>query len=807
MTDEQWREKPMYTMVKAKMNDLREPLGAADAGPPKGRSQKERFSVGGMTCAACQARVQRVLGQEPGVNTASVNLMLKTADVEFDPMITSADTLIQAIIRTGYAAQLTPKGQTAAEEQVVRDREQAEEYAEFRIKAAVSGIMGVLAMIVSMPLMGRSETDPIMRWTMEWLTPGLHTALPWLFLINPAVLSYALLVMTLGVMGWAGQHFYTRAWSAFRHHAADMNTLVAVGTGAAFLYSVMATVAPELFRAAGVEPAVYYEGVIFIIALILTGNALEARAKRQTADALRTLVSLQPKLARVVREDGERDVAIEALQQDDVILVRPGERVPVDGEVLTGVSTVDESMLTGESVPVMKQAGDRVIGGTINTTGAFRFRATTLGSESVLASIVRLMRDAQGSRAPIQKLADQVSAVFVPVVLSLAVATFVVWFVTAGTAGFLLALQAAVAVLIIACPCAMGLAVPTALMVATGNGAAMGILIKGGEALQRASQVTTVVLDKTGTVTAGRPAVTDVLLAQHLPWTREELLQWVVSLEATSEHPLASAIVQYGEDHGIKREPVESFESVTGQGTTGVIEGKALVVGNATLMREWSVDVTAARAAADGFAVDGKTPVYIAVNGQWAGMLAIADPLQSYSLDAIQELKHLGMRVMMLSGDHVQTVQAVARQAGITEAVGGLLPQGKTDAIVRLQTMGEVVGMVGDGMNDAPALARADVGIAMGTGTDVAREASDMTLMRHDLRGVASGMRLARRTMRIMKQNLFWAFIYNVIGIPIAAGVLYPTTGLLLSPMLAGAAMALSSVSVVSNSLRLARRG
>jgi Cu+-exporting ATPase len=638
---------------------------------------------------------------------------------------------------------------------------------------------------------------------MEWLMPGLHRALPWLFLIKSTGLSYALLIMTVGVMGWAGRHFYVRAWSALRHHAADMNTLVAVGTGAAFVYSMFATVAPEFFHAAGVQPDVYYDGVIFIIALILTGNALEARAKRQTSDALRTLVNLQPKLARVFRENGEFEVAVEALQQGDVILVRPGERLPVDGEVLTGVSTVDESMLTGESVPVVKQAGDRVIGGTINKTGAFRYQATTLGSESVLASIVRLMRDAQGSRAPIQKLADQVSAVFVPIVLSLSVATFVVWFVTAGMGSSLHAFQAAVAVLIIACPCAMGLAVPTALMVATGKGAALGILIKGGEALQRASDVTTVVLDKTGTVTSGQPTVTDCMVASGLPWSRTEILRLLVSLEGTSEHPLAGAIVRYGEENSIEPTQAESSEAITGQGTIGVVEGMALAVGNASLMNQWAIDIKAGQDTADRLAAEGKTPVYVAVNGQWVGLLGIADTLKPYSVDAIEELKELGLRVVMLSGDHARTARAVAQQAGISEAIGGLLPEGKVEKIARLQKEGEVVAMVGDGMNDAPALARADVGIAIGTGADVAREASDITLMRHDLRGVASAIRLARRTMGTMKQNLFWAFIYNVVGIPIAAGALYPVTGMLLSPLLAGAAMAFSSVSVVSNSLRL----
>ncbi|HEX6059332.1 MAG TPA: heavy metal translocating P-type ATPase [Gemmatimonadaceae bacterium] len=769
-----------------------------------------RIPVSGMTCAACQSRVQRTLQKQPGVDDASVNLMMANATVTYDPSAISADRLVEAIRETGYGAELASADQTAFEEQEARDREQEEEFRALRLKAIVSGIAGLVAMLVSMPLMGGHAmhgpvADPFMRWAMESLTPALRGAAPWLYAIPAPALAYTLLVVTLGVMLWAGRHFYTRAWAAFRHHAADMNTLVAVGTGAAFLYSLVATVAPAFFVSRGVAPDVYYEAVIIIIALILTGNAFEARAKRQTSNALRALVSLQPKTARVVRDGAEVDVPVETLVGGETVVVRPGERIPVDGQLLSGESAVDESMLTGESLPVAKRAGDGVIGGTINRTGAFRYRATTLGSDSVLARIVKLMRDAQGSRAPIQRLADRISGVFVPVVLSLAIATFVLWFVAADAAPAVRAFAAAVAVLIIACPCAMGLAVPTAVMVATGKGAELGILVKGGEALQRAGDVGTVVLDKTGTVTEGRPTVTDVVLP-HAPRIDERrLLSLVASLEASSEHPLADAIVRRARELDLAIDAAESFASATGRGATGVVGGTALAVGNEALMAEWAVDVSPLRDAAERLAGEGKTPVYAAVDGALAGLLAVADPIKDGSREAIARLHRMGLEVVMLTGDNRRTAEAIAREAGIDRVVAGVLPEGKVAEIVRLQSGGAVVAMVGDGINDAPALAQADVGMAIGTGTDIAAEAGDVVLMRGDLRGAVDAIALSRRTMRTMKQNLFWAFVYNVVGIPVAAGALYPALGILLSPILASAAMAFSSVSVVTNSLRLRR--
>jgi Cu+-exporting ATPase len=784
--------------------------------------------VSGMTCAACQARVQRTLSRQPGVADASVNLMMQSASVKYDPSVITPEGLVEAIRKTGYGAELAAPDQTAFEEQEERDRAQVEEVRVLRRKAIASGIAGIIAMAVSMPLMSAIHhgsgvvADPFMRWAMDAFTPALRGVLPWLYALPASLLSYFLLVLTVGVMVWAGRHFYTRAWSAFRHRSADMNTLVAVGTGAAFLYSLVATVAPGLFVSRGIAPDVYYEAVIIIIALILTGNMFEARAKARTSSALRALVQLQPKTARVVRSGVEVDVPAEQVARGDTVVVRPGERIPVDGQISRGRSAVDESMLTGESLPVEKGIGDRVIGGTINGTGSFHYTATTLGSDSVLARIVKLMRDAQSSRAPIQRLADQVSGIFVPTVIAIATVTFVIWFVTADTAPGMRAFAAAVAVLIIACPCAMGLAVPTAVMVATGKGAELGVLIKGGEALQRAGDVTTVVLDKTGTVTEGSPSVTDVVLAPALvaaandgraePMDESRILRLVASLETASEHPLAAAIVEYARQRGLELETPLEFDSLTGRGAAGVVGGVAVVVGSPSLMEERGVDVSSLASAADELASLGRTPMYVAVSGgengseyELAGVVAVADPIKPTSREAIRRFHAMGLRTVMLTGDNERTARAIAREAGVERVVAGVLPAGKVAEIERLQEEGAVVAMVGDGINDAPALAQADVGMAIGTGTDIAAEAGDVVLMRGDLRSAAQAIELSRRTMRTTKQNLFWAFIYNVIGIPIAAGVLYPAFGILLSPILAGAAMAFSSVSVVTNSLRLRR--
>jgi Cu+-exporting ATPase len=765
------------------------------------------IAVGGMTCAACQASVQRALGREPGVLDASVNLMMQSAAVTYDPSVTDADTLLAVIRRTGYDAELPTVTDAFAVEEA-RDAGQEREVRELGVKAAVSGVIGAVAMILSMPLMAAhaghgAVVDPFMQWAMRSLTPALRSIAPALYTIDPRVLSWTLLVLTAAVMAWAGRHFYTRAWAATRRRSADMNTLVATGTLAAFLYSVFATVAPDFFIRRGISPDVYYEAVVIIIALVLVGNTLEARAKRQTAAALRGLLALRPETAMVMRDDREVKIAASDVRRGDVVSVRPGERIPVDGEIIDGASAVDESMVTGESLPVERVAGDRIIGGTLNTTGAFRYRATTLGANSVLARIVAMVRAAQGSRPPIQRLADRISAVFVPTVIAIAIITFLAWMVFAETAPAMRGVSAAIAVLIIACPCAMGLAVPTAVMVATGRGAQLGILIKGGESLQRAGDVSAVVLDKTGTVTEGRPAVTDIVVMPAAAWSETELLAITASLEVASEHPLAEAIVRHATDRGIVLRPTQGFRSVTGRGTIATVEGARVIAGNESLMHEEGVAIGGLTARAEQLATEGKTPMFVAIDGAPAGIIAVADRIRPTSRGAIEQMRRMGLQVVMLTGDTERTARAIARTAGIDHVVAAVRPDGKVAEIARLQTEGHVVAMVGDGINDAPALSRADVGIAIGGGTDIAVEASDIALLRGDLAGVASAIRLSRQTMRTMRQNLFWAFVYNVISIPIAAGVLFSTTGLLLSPILASAAMALSSVSVVANSLRL----
>jgi Cu+-exporting ATPase len=773
------------------------------------QAAKLNIPVTGMTCAACQARVQRVLERTPGVDEAAVSLMTNTATVRFDPGVVDAKSLVERIRGTGYGAELPLEERGAVEEQEAQDKARINEARELRTKALVSLVIGALAMIGSMPLMaayahhGTGSADPVMRWTMQWLSPLLASALPWLYAVPTPVISWSLMVLTATVMVWAGGRFYVRAWKALRHRSADMNTLIAVGTGAAFLFSVFATVAPQVFISRGIAPDVYYEAVIIIIAFILGGNALEARAKAGTSSAIRKLIDLRPQSARVRRDGIDFDIPVSDVKEGAEIVVRPGERLPTDGVVLHGTSAVDESMLTGEPLPVSKGSGDRVIGATINRTGTFTYRATTLGADSVLAQIVRLMRDAQGSRAPIQRLADRVSAVFVPTIIVISIITFVVWYALADSAPLLRAFTAAISVLIIACPCAMGLAVPTAVMVATGRGAELGVLIKGGEALERAGSADTVVLDKTGTITEGRPAIVAI---QTLGSTNEEeLLSLVGSLERGSEHPLASAIVDSATQRGVRLTPVESFTAVPGKGITGVVQGRALAVGNERLMQEWSVDTellsdwTAERAAR------AESVVYVNVDGALRGALAVADPVRATSAIAVRRLRDQGLDVVLLTGDVPATANAVARDVGIDRVIAGVLPEGKVDAVRKLQDEGHVVVMVGDGINDAPALARADVGVAMGGGTDVALEAGDIALLRPDLGAVADAIVLSRRTMRTMRQNLFWAFVYNVLGVPIAAGALYPALGLLLSPILASAAMALSSVSVVTNSLRLGR--
>jgi len=729
------------------------------------------FPVTGMTCAACQARVQRALAAVPGVTDASVNLVTRNAAVHYDPSSVTPQRLIEAVRATGYDAELRPVDADILAVASSVDDSEAREARELTIKATVSVLAGLIAMLFSMLLMGNS------------------------------FINYILLVITSGILLWAGRDIYRRAWKALTHRSADMNTLVALGTGSAFVYSMVATLAPSLFARNGIAPDVYYEAVIFIIGLVLAGRAIEARARRKTSDALRKLVTLLPSTARVERGGVWIDTPLSQVVSGDTIVVRPGERVPVDGTIIEGSSDLDESMLTGEPLPVAKTIGGQVAGGTLNTTGAFSFRATSIGADSVLARIVKLMREAQSSRAPIQRLADRVSAVFVPVVVSIAIVTFLAWYFLADTAALPRAIAAAVSVLIIACPCAMGLAVPTAVMVATGRGAELGLLIKGGEILQRAGDVDTVVLDKTGTVTEGIPSVGRVIA---LGGAKEsEVLSAAASVERHSEHPVGMAIVRAARELSTPLEAVDDFQSHTGSGVTGRIRDRKVAVGNAHLMQQLRVNMDGAEKPAPARDIAGASEFFVAIDGRIAGIIVVTDAIRASSREAVDKLRSLGIDVVLLTGDRQSTAQSVASAAGIERFVAEVLPQDKVSEIRSLQEKGRVVAMVGDGINDAPALAQSDVGISMPRGTDIAIEASDIALMRSDLRGVPTAISLSRRTMVTMKQNLFWAFVYNAIGIPIAAGVLFPLTGLMLSPIIASAAMALSSVSVVTNSLRL----
>jgi Cu+-exporting ATPase len=736
-----------------------------------GRDDSISFPVSGMTCAACQARVQRALASEPGVIDASVNLLTNSAAVHYDSAAVTPARLIEAVRATGYEAELPVAGETSARAMARREDADEMEARELAIKATVSVAAGIVSMGISMLLMGNGAAN------------------------------YGLLGLATAILVWAGRDIYRRAWRAVRHGSADMNTLVALGTGSAFLYSVIATVAPGLFARNGIAPDVYYEAVIFIIGLVLAGRAIEARARRKTSEALRRLVTLLPPSARVEENGKWVDKPLADVRSGDTVVVRPGERVPVDGILVEGSSDVDESMLTGEPLPVGKTVGDRVVGGTLNTTGAFRYRATSVGAESVLARIVGLMEDAQSSRAPIQRLADRVSAVFVPTVLAIAIVTLIVWYAAAGPTALPHAIAAAVSVLIIACPCAMGLAVPTAVMVATGRGAEMGLLIKGGEVLQRAGDIDTVVLDKTGTVTEGAPAVAQVIALGSL--SDAEILSYAASLERHSEHPVATAIVRAALAQELPLDAASEFRSRTGSGVTGKVCGRAVAVGSANLMRELGLAAGDSQLADAGTAQAASSELYVAVDGRVVGAIAVSDSLRPTSGEAVRKLQEMKVDVVLLTGDRFATAKVIAGEIGIERVVAEVLPQDKVEEIRRLQGLGRVVAMVGDGINDAPALAQSDVGISMPKGTDIAIEASDIALMRSDLRGVPAAISLSRQTMAIMKQNLFWAFVYNVIGIPIAAGVLYPFTGLMLSPIIASAAMALSSVSVVTNSLRL----
>ncbi|NLC59154.1 MAG: copper-translocating P-type ATPase [Armatimonadetes bacterium] len=746
-------------------------------GPEPGRTQL-LLDIDGITCASCVARIEKALSRVEGVALAEVNLATSRATVTYDPARVSPERLREAVEGAGYAVR-----------EVVRPHEAppVPEDGEYeRLRRAV---------LFSVPVAA----------TIMWLS-----MVPWPGHAPPAWAGWLMLLLATPVQFGAGWRFYTQAWAAARHLTSNMSTLIAFGTSAAYAYSVVALLFPRAVAPDGHAP-LYFDTSAAIIALILVGRMLEARAKGQASAAIRRLLGLRPRTARVIRDGAEVDVPIDAVQVGDLVVVRPGEKVPVDGEVVEGASAVDESMVTGESLPVEKRPGDPVIGATLNRAGTFRFRATRVGKETMLAQIIRLVEDAQARKAPIQHVADVVAAYFVPIVIGVALLTFVAWyafggaFVPAGQTRFTFALLLFVAVLIIACPCSLGLATPTAILVGTGKGAEQGILIRGGEALQIAERVQTVVLDKTGTLTRGEPRVTDVVTADGV--AEAELLRLAASAERGSEHPLGEAVVREAQARGLALAPVTDFEALAGRGIRARVEGHTLWLGSPRLMAERALALGPLAAAAERFTAEGKTPLFVADAARLLGAIAVADTINPGAPEAVAALRRLGLETVMLTGDHRRTAEAIAAQVGVDRVVAEVLPQDKEAEVRRLQGEGKVVAMVGDGINDAPALAAADLGIAIGTGTDVAIESSDITLVRGDVRDVTTAIRLSQATMRTIRQNLFWAFFYNAALIPLAAGVLYPAFGILLNPMLAAAAMAFSSVSVVLNSLRLRRFG
>lgn len=731
--------------------------------------------VRGMECASCVQNVEKALLGAGGVAKAAANLATEKVKVEYIPSEISLTEIKKTIEDAGYKVLEIPQDEELEDiERIVRQKEYKTLKRKFFIGLA-------LAVVV---FLGSST---------HWF--------PWI----PDFLSsfYVLWVLATPVQFWIGWQFYKGAWGAFRHRNADMNTLIAVGTSAAYLYSVTAMLFPSIFTSAGIEPKVYFDTSAVIIVLILFGRLLEARAKGQTSEAIRKLVGLQPKTARVIRDGREQDIPVEEVIVGDLVVVRPGEKIPVDGSIREGKSSVDESMITGESIPVRKKPGDEVIGATINKTGSFKFEATKVGKDTALAQIIKLVQDAQGSKAPIQRLADIIAGYFVPIVISIAIITFIIWFDFGPQPVLTFALLNFVAVMIIACPCALGLATPTAVMVGTGKGAEYGILIKGGESLETAHKLDTIVFDKTGTLTKGEPEVTDIVTLNSLSETA--ILRYAGSAEKGSEHPLGEAILRKAEEREINLIDPEDFKAVEGQGIEARVDGHSILLGNKKLMEERGVKAGELESKANQLAAEGKTPVYLAVEGRVSGLIAVADTLKENSLQAVKKLKNLGLEVVMLTGDNRKTAEAIAAKSGIESVLSEVLPEDKVLEIKRLQSGGRRVAMVGDGINDAPALAQADIGIAIGSGTDVAVEASDITLIKDDLEGVVSAIDLSKKTIKTIKQNLFWAFFYNTAGIPVAAGILYPFFGILLNPILASAAMAFSSVSVVSNSLRLRR--
>ncbi|MHC0067235.1 heavy metal translocating P-type ATPase [Nostoc sp. UIC 10890] len=735
----------------------------------------------GMSCASCANSIEDAINSVPGVNECIVNFGAEQATVKYDPRRTDLEAIQEAVDVAGYSAYPLQEQNLMAGEDDAEKRHRLRESRDLMRKVAVGGIISTVLVIGSLPMMTGLHLPFIPAW--------LHN--PWIQLI-----------LTTPVQFWCGYSFYINGWKALKRHAATMDTLIALGTSAAYFYSLFPTLFPSFFINQGLTPDVYYETAAVVITLILLGRLFENRAKGQTSEAIRKLIGLQAKTARLIRNGREVDVPIEEVIIGDVILVRPGEKIPVDGEVIEGASTIDEGMVTGESVAVKKQPGDEVIGATINKTGSFKFRATRVGSDTVLAQIVQLVQQAQGSKAPIQRLADQVTGWFVPAVIAIALLTFIIWFNFTGNVT--LALITTVGVLIIACPCALGLATPTSVMVGTGKGAENGILIKGAESLELAHKIQTIVLDKTGTITQGKPTVTDYVTVNGTANGNEmRLVQLTASVERNSEHPLAEAVVRYAQSQEVELASVREFEAIAGSGVQGIVSGHLVQIGTQRWMSELGINTQALQKDKERLEYLGKTAIWIAVDGQIQGLMGISDAIKPTSIQAIRALQKLGLEVVMLTGDNRRTAETIAREVGIKRVLAEVRPDQKAATVQKLQSEGKIVAMVGDGINDAPALAQADVGMAIGTGTDVAIAASDITLISGDLRSIVTAIQLSRATIRNIQQNLFFAFIYNVAGIPIAAGILFPIFGWLLNPIIAGAAMAFSSVSVVTNALRL----
>jgi P-type Cu+ transporter len=766
-----------YDSNLLKAEDIRQKISDLGYTPvieqPARGDQTTTVLIGGMTCAACVRRVENVLKRVPGVVEANVNLATSRATITHAPE-TPTKAFGDAITDAGY--DYLGFAREAQSDPIEQAR--LKDIAELKIKLIAGFVLSAVIHIASMP---------------HWF--------PWLHGVSQQTLMVAMFILCTPVVFWVGGRFLTGAYKAARQHTTDMNTLVSVGALSAYIYSALVTFLPQIFEKPGVSAYVYYDGASMIVTLILLGRFLEARAKGRTSAAIKRLLTLKPKTARVSRNGQEIDIPVDDVVKGDIVVVRPGERIPTDGFIVSGTSSVDESMLTGESIPVPKDKGHEVFGATINKTGSFKFRAEKIGSETALAQIIRLVEEAQGSKAPIQRMADKVASIFVPIVFGIATATFLIWYFVPEEPIFTRALLNFVSVLIIACPCAMGLATPTAVMVGTGVGAENGILIRGGESLEKAYKLTTVVFDKTGTLTKGEPTVTDIVPASGI--SEEKLLKAAISIESVSEHPLGQAIMNEGEKRGLKPQEVTNFEAVSGFGVKGFLNGSKILLGTLSFLRENKVSLDGLEDEAVKLADQGKTAVLVAENERPLGVIAILDTARDSAKPAIDQLHKLRLQTAMITGDNARTAQSIAAAVGIDRVLSEVLPGEKAEEIKALQRRGEIVAMVGDGINDAPALTTADIGIAIGAGTDVAIEASDITLIRNDLRLVAAAINLSRQTMRVIKQNLFWAFFYNSLGIPIAAGVLYPFFGILLNPVFAAAAMALSSVSVVSNSLRL----